>query len=230
MSLCCDEGVIIDAISFKESDQILTVFTERCGVIKLIAKKAKKGARAGGVSPLSRGEFRYTKGRGELCRCSDIHIIDSFLSLRSSFDCLTAAGVMVKTIGVSQMVGKPAPKLYQLLLCYLKNLSKGVCPSLFGSSFILKIFKHEGIWPPSLHCHTCYKALEEGYFHGSEIFCWEHAPSGSPFLSREEIAVLAVLTEARSLETLKNLKIEQELAGKIRQLFDISFRKTMAIN
>ena len=223
-----DQGIILDVIRFKENDQILTVFTEKSGVIKLIAKK--KAASGRGLSPLSLGEFRYSPSRVELHRAQEIHIQDTYLGLRSSLERLTAAGRMVKAVAKSQMVGKPAPKLYQLLVCYLENLSQGGQPELFCSSFLLKMFKHEGVWPPPFQCHSCYKALEGASFYGFEPFCKEHAPPGALFFSREEVAVMAVLTESKSLEALKSLTITEALAQKIGQLFDISFRKAVAIN
>src|SRR5262249_2066634 len=107
------EGVIVKALPFNDYDQILTVFTEQEGMIKLIVKGAysRKRGHGAATSPLIKAEFIYSKGRGELDNCSEISPLNAHLKLRSSWNVLQAAGSMVQAVLHTQQLHKPAPLL-----------------------------------------------------------------------------------------------------------------------
>src|SRR5581483_3573775 len=117
------------------------------GIIKLYVKGAYLKQKNNGATsnPLNLVEVIYKKTKSEMYSCYDIQILESHLSLRQSLITLECACDMLQTVILTQFPGKPAPKLYALLLIYLKKLSIVTDPMLFSTSFRLKTLKHEGL-------------------------------------------------------------------------------------
>ena len=141
------EGIVLSRLQYQDYDQILTIFTLQEGLVKLICKQAsrsKKGMNAS-TSPLTRAEFVYRLGKGEISRCDEVSVIQQYVALRQRLDYLESACDMLKALSQSQMLGKPAPALYALLSYYLEHLPLMQVPEVLALSFRLKILRHEGI-------------------------------------------------------------------------------------
>jgi DNA repair protein RecO (recombination protein O) len=137
----CAEGVILHMIPYRNYDQILTVFTSQQGVLKFFCKKGK-GQR---YMPLTRAEFAYREKKSELFACEEISIVDSYVQLRNQFVHLQAGCDLIRTVSASQVVGKAAPLVYQLLIFYLDKIPNVADAWTLALSFRLKILKHEGM-------------------------------------------------------------------------------------
>lgn len=140
------EGVILRTFPFRDHHQILTLFTPDQGLIKLIYKGSgkKKGLQTRPIA-LSRVEVCYKENRNsELLSCEDIHLLESFQSLRTELARLEAACDLLHVLYTSQLVGRPSSLLYQLLIFYLTKLPQASDPWVISSSFRLKILHYEG--------------------------------------------------------------------------------------
>lgn len=137
------EGIVLKTFDYKENERIITIFTQTEGVITLIVKHIKNKIAI--TTPFCQAEFLFTKGKSDLFKFQDGTILDDHHYLRQDLSHLQAAAEMVKIILKSQLPGKPAPKLYALLLAYLRRLPyfKDATPLL--TSFYLKILTHEGL-------------------------------------------------------------------------------------
>jgi DNA repair protein RecO (recombination protein O) len=142
------EGVVLKRIPFQEHDLILTLFSQDQGIIKCIAKGANrpKCRYAALLDPLTRLEFLYREGRGELWKCSEMTALNHRLALRQNFAQLTAACDMGKALLTSQLLYAPAAELYALFNAYLEHLPLFQEPDVLALSFRLKLLRHEGIW------------------------------------------------------------------------------------
>lgn len=185
------EGIVLKAISFKENDRILTLYTPEQGVMSLYVRglSKKKPTLTNLATPLCRGEYLFRKGRSDLHKFLDGSILDLHLSLRKSYHHLEVAGKILHTMHETQLPGKSSPALYALLASYLKKLGDAKYPETLSASFHLKLLKHEGLL-----------ALEN---HDDSL----------------DAKAIHALTHARQFEPLLDLELSSSLLKGIDALF-----------
>lgn len=219
------EGIILQAINFQDYDQILTVFSREEGMLKFIFKGANSPKRTKGAvtSPLTRAEFVYTKGKGDLYNCREVSIINQYLSLRQNLTYLEAACDLVLTLQKTQLTHKPAPDLYALLVSYLEKIPVTKDPRVLSASFRLKLLRHEGLYGFEEGCTACQTPLSTFYIARGETFCKMHAPPKAIVFDKEEAAIITHLAFSRSLSQLVGMEMTPLLNDKIKQFFDEQF-------
>lgn len=215
------EGVVTQTIPFKDYDQIVTIFTPDFGLIKLMVKGAFRNRtrvkRA--ATPLTRVDFVFFEGRGDLKICQEISTVQHYTSLRNQFALLEAGCDLLKAIQQSQLEGRSAPALYQLLCFYLEKLPSVNDPAVLVNSFRLKILKYEGLLGFPFFCAICHCpavliCLSEG---GS--YCPQHCPSSQRLLTSEEMILIERLTESQSFSQIAHTEISSELSHIITHFF-----------
>lgn len=139
------EGVILSVVPFKERDEIATVFTPE-GKISLIRKWGRTGKK-GALTPLTRCEFFFEEGRGELKKLKEMRLIDPFFSHRNDFETLKAALSCLKAIQMTQEGEAPSEPLYRLLIKILEALPTFPDKAVLLSLFYLKILLYEALIP-----------------------------------------------------------------------------------
>lgn len=193
-------GVVLSVLAFRESDQIVTVFSPG-GLIKFFVKRKRSPL----FSVLTEGEFVYLAGQGEMHRFRDGTILQQHLKLRERFESLEAAGRLVQAIQKSQLPGKAAPQLYELFCYFLRMIPEVEHPLDLASIFLVKTLKYEGLLQQQKHCSICKKLSQARY--GGERFCLEHAPNGALELSSEDEERLTTWAEGRSLKKLLEIHV-----------------------
>lgn len=186
------EGVILHHIAYGNEDQILTVFTPTQGVLKFFCKKGRAKGKDKRWSPLTMVDIVYKEKQSELFACEEISILHSFLKLRKEFAFLQAGCDLIRTVYMSQMIGRPAPMLYQLLLHYLEKIPLTVDPSVIVASFKLKTLRHEGVLPVD--------------FESMEV-------------SNEEIEILRLLTYSQKYQEIAQVILSDRLSKAIEAYF-----------
>lgn len=212
------EGIVINAIPFKDDDCISTVFTAEEGLIKFFFKGGYK-KRSSLTNPLTVAEIIYVRGKGELYTCIETTPFDHHLKLRENLPILKSACTLLQAIASTQQQGRPVPELYQLLRIYLRKLPTAVDPAAIAGSFCLKLLHYEGLFGLTSHCCVCAAPLNEARIYNNEAFCLEHTPAGSLPLTAEERLTLEQLTFCRDFSRIAQLKISEQLAAKISSLF-----------
>lgn len=218
MTLFKSEGVVLHTVNFRDSDQIVTVFSQQEGMIKLLCRRArsKKGST---TQPLAEAEFVYLKGRSEIYTCQETTIISHHMSLRSSYNRLTAAFNIAKALLHSQDALAPAPQLYQLLTSYLRQLGKTDNPKALVASFQLKLLRHDGLFQPMTHCSICQNPLTDYFLDAGECFCSDHRPPYAMAINHCEAAVIEALALSRSFSAIAAQTLTVDLEAKIDSLF-----------
>jgi len=216
------EGIILQALKFQDYDQILTIFTPGDGILKLMMKGAfsHKNGKGTLTAPLSRAEFIYTRGKGELYACREISMLNQHLNLRQTLALLEAALDLLQTVYRSQVAHKAAPDLYKLLVAYLEKMMLVPDPQVLASSYRLKVLRHDGFLHLGEKCSSCQAPLPVRFCSQGESFCRQHAPPGSLEFSAAEATTLELLAYAPTLSHLTAGQVSPELARKIRQLFE----------
>ena len=212
------EGIVLHTTPFKEYDKILTLFTPHMGLLKLFARGSRRGffAQNALTSPLTTGEYLYTQGRKDLHNFRDGTILNQNLAIRNKLETLQAAEKLVQALYKSQWPGKSSPKLYSLLRLFLEKLPCTEGPHILSSAFLLKILKHEGQFQLA-------STSPENLRYGGECYAADLAPPGSLHLSVEEENSLSSLINCRSLQTLLDASISNQLVSKIETLFSQTY-------
>lgn len=199
MNIQSIEAIVLQSIPYRDYDQILTVFSQGHGMVKLIHKQARrnKQGRNQAIFPLTCAEFSYSEGRGEMGICHDIAILDHYLPLREKLSSLEAACEILRAIQKSQHPGISSPMLYQLLKSYLEKIGECDNSSSFSASFHLKILIHDGLLNPmSFEDLSLVK------------------------LTHEECSQITFLATCRSGLALSHYLISSQLKEKIHILFE----------
>jgi DNA repair protein RecO (recombination protein O) len=221
------EGMILRVIPFRDYDQILTLFTREQGVIKLIYKGSRSPRRGaqGICMPLTVVDVIYREKRGELFACQEMTWVNSYQTLRQSLPCLEAACDCLQALYLSQLVGKPAPLLYELMRFYLNRMDTIHDPWILALSFRLKLLGYDGLACFPFICSVCSHPLYEGaYVHLTEWGCSEHLNHGS-YWSTDNIQQVYRLTVCQSYQELSEEILTEELKEKIISFFNISLQK-----
>ena len=215
------EGVTLRSLDYKERQRIITVFTEKKGLISLIVKgMSKKNPHLLSLtSPFCRAEFLYKKKRSDLFSFQDGTILDPHLSLRNEWRYLQAAGQLCQLLLQSQLPGKPAPAIYSLFCSYLKRVVEFEDPAALIASFQLKLLRVEGLIAFSGRCAHC-GSENARYLQRGETSCPLHATSETLFLSDLEWGLFQELLLVRSFENLKTMRLPSLLSEKISRLFE----------
>lgn len=212
-------GLVLKSLDYKQRQRIITVLTEDRGLITLIVKGLNRtqGSLLLLTNPLSHGEFHYSVHRSDLYTLRDATLIHPHLELRSQVAFLQTAGEICQGLLSSQLPGKPAPKLYQLTLSYLKQIPHHENLPSLSASFLLKILKHEGFVSQQRSCTECGGFASHLAF--GEAFCTLHAPRNSIFLNDDEWQLLFTWMEARDFTTLKEARSSDLLYQKVKRAF-----------
>lgn len=218
------EGIILKTIKFRDTDQIITIFTEHHGLLSMVVRGAygKQYSQGAWTAPLSRNEFVYTPprpGKSDLAVCRDIAVLEQHLLIRQDFGCLEAAVQILEATISTQFPCKPSPEIYRLLNIYLKNIARSIDPYALAASYSLKLLHHEGMISWSTTCATCNSFLHDRFIYGGEPFCVAHAPAHALYFSEEEAEMLIRLAGTRSLRELLNNPLPTPLYSKIKELF-----------
>jgi DNA repair protein RecO (recombination protein O) len=184
------EGVILHSVPFQDYDQILTVFTNEIGCVKVIVKDGHRifSERPAVLGPLMRAAFLLQERRGEIYRCHQFSPIDTYPQVRQELTLLQTACELLQLIRFSQYPGAPSENLYQFLIRCLEQLPHLPPSAQLTTFFRIKIWKHEGIFNPEL------------------------------FSDCEKPTVLQ-LANCRSFQEFQKIPIAESLHHKIKQLF-----------
>lgn len=221
------EGIILQVIPFRDNDQILTLFTPQEGLIKLFYRRSQKGQKLQGLpTPLQKVEVVYRETKGELFQGHDIALIEPFTSLLKNFRQLQASCDLLQAIHFSQLIGKAAPRLYDLLCFYLKKIPLIPCPETLVASFRLKLLWHDGLMCFPLICSTCGEPLiSAAYLHEAETWCERHRQIDHPIWRQKELELLYRLIFCQNYRELHLEELNQELQIQVFHFFEACIRK-----
>lgn len=188
------EGIILKAIDYQETKRILTVFTPN-GLLSFIAYLSKKQGTTALTQPLTLALFTFKKATHDLLKIKEISLLDTQIAIRSDFDKIQSAGVIVQSLLKTQLPHKPSNLLYQLVKAYLKQLQSTQNTNALTLSFLLKVLRHEGLY----------------------------AIDSQNSFTQEEGILLKGLAFTKDFALIESIPIEDVLLRKIRVLFEESF-------
>jgi DNA repair protein RecO len=208
------QGILLQVIPYLGNGRILKVFTADAGLIALMAKKSSLAH----FTPFCIAEWVYRKKQNEMFTLMEGSLIDSFLSLRQSYEALTAAGSIAQDLIHTQLPGRSSPGLYSLLSSYFKKILDFERPAVLAASFQVKLLLHEGLLALQSSCAYCDR--EAAFLSQGESVCPTHANAFAIGFSNSEWQILNRLAYARQFSLLQQIDCLPSLNEKISTLFE----------
>ena len=192
MSHESSKALVLRSLFFKDNQKILTLFSERFGLISLVMKGCSAPLKGSLSEPFCEAEFFFTKGSSDLRKYHDGSIIDLHLHLRNKLSYLKTASAMTKAVLTSQLPEKHSPHLYALLSSFLKQVPHFPFQETLLACFYLKFLRHEGLY---------------------------HKDCLLPSISVEEQQTLAKLAYLQSFDELKKEEVPLLLSTYVETFF-----------
>ena len=159
------KGLVIRTADIKESDRLITIFTEEMGVITAMAKGARslRSRHLAASSLFCYSSFvLYSKGENYWIRESELH--ESFFGIRKSVDGLALAGYILEVI-CHAAVSAPDRELLRLSLNSLYAIASDKYPlPHIKAAFEIRCASVLGFMPDLLACRACGEKLGDFFF------------------------------------------------------------------
>ncbi len=151
-------GIVLRAFDFRETSRIATFFTRDHGKVTGILKGIRKDPRKFGsaVDRFSLNDLVYYPSRN-----SDLHLVshcdlrDYFPAVRVEVRKVLAASYAVDLVQAITPVEQAQPRVYHLLLRFLKDLGERVDVDRLVPIFQIKILSASGFHPHLENCLHC---------------------------------------------------------------------------
>jgi len=156
------EAVVLRRSDYSETSLILTLFTRESGLLRGIAKGAKRtrGLFDAGLEPFVRCAVVHLDRRTEgLAILTEAAVLETFPGLSRSLDRLNAAWFAAELLPALSEQSDPLPRLYDLLLEYLKTLADAESIDAPALGFALQVLAQVGYRPELDRCVGCGSAL-----------------------------------------------------------------------
>ncbi len=162
-----DEALVLRLTDYSETSQIVTLFTAKSGLVRLIAKGVRRSTKkrfAVGLDLLESGEVIYLPPRGDaqLGTLTEWVQRETFTGLRRELLRLHGALYAVELVAGLTEEGDPHPELFHALADTLRNLAgdepAGPCLPTFQHDLLRAI----GYAPRLRECVVCKRAVIPG--------------------------------------------------------------------
>lgn len=200
------KGLVIRTVDIKESDRLITIFTEEMGVVSALARGARslKSRQMSSTMQFCYGNFILCK-RGEHFFIKESELIESFFGIRNSIEGLALASYIAEVLN-DVAVAEAEKDLLRLSLNSLYAISEKKCSlDKIKAAFEIRTASIIGFMPDVLSCATCGEKLGNFYFKimAGSLCCYscqqkailEHAEPDAP----EQNQAVCILTEGAKI-------------------------------
>ena len=159
------KGLVLRVVDVGESDRMLTLYTDKLGLVGAMAKGAKKitNKKNTGTTEYCYSTFILVE-RNDKYYVNDAECIELFFGLRSSIDGIALGAYIVEVLSAVGTTD-PEPDLLRLSLNALYALSEGVSTAeKVKASFEIRVASILGFMPDILSCHDCDEREGDFYF------------------------------------------------------------------
>lgn len=152
-------AVVLRLVDYRDSDRIVTLFTEAYGKLSAIARSARRSQKrfAGGLESLCVVEVTLEPGRGELETLREARPVLPCLGLLSSLERIEVAGTGFEMLRSALAERHPEPEVFELVVAFLLDLDAGASPGTRLLQFQLDTLSHLGLAPELEQCAVCAK-------------------------------------------------------------------------
>ena len=196
------KGLVLRTVDLKESDRLLTIFTEEKGIVTALAKGARslKSRKMSSTQQFCYSTFVLYE-QGDKYWVKEASLIESFFGIRNSIEGLALAAYVVEVLADVGVEDKDVD-LLRLALNSLYAISSGkydLCK--IKAVFEMRAMSILGFMPEVVECHTCARRDGEFFFDimagALECFdCHKRSVASHTTLSEEhEGHIVSILSE-----------------------------------
>ena len=150
------KGLVIRCVDIKESDRLITIFTEQMGAVSALARGARslKSRQMSSTMQFCYSSFvLYT--RGDKTYVKEAELIESFFDIRNSIESVALASYIAEVLS-DVTVSAPEGELLRLALNSLYAISKGkYAIEKIKAAFEIRAASILGFMPEAIACHNC---------------------------------------------------------------------------
>ncbi|MEO0095729.1 MAG: DNA repair protein RecO [candidate division WOR-3 bacterium] len=193
-------GIVLRTFPFKESSLFCSIYTEKFGKLKLIAKGARrpKSKICGTLEPFTLSEvIFYKRETKETYTLSDAIVIESFPPIRTSESKFTACELICEFIDKTTVLEESNRRLYEEILGFFKkvSLSEDKIVGLWALLMLFRLLKFAGLEPHLKDCVQCHKPIFDKTIInfsiiGGGIVCEEHFDESVIKMDKEAIKMI----------------------------------------
>lgn len=159
------KGLVIRTVDVKESDRLITIFTEEMGIVSAMARGARSLSSRQMSSTM---QFCYSSfvlyRRGEYYWIKETELIESFFGIRDSIEGLALAAYIAEVLN-EVAVAEAERDLLRLSLNSLYAISEKKYPlDKIKAAFEIRAASIIGFMPDILSCKECGEKLGNFYF------------------------------------------------------------------
>lgn len=200
------KGLVLRTVDIKESDRLLTIFTEEEGAITAVARGSRQLKSRKMSSTM---QFCYSSfvlySHGDKYWVREAELIESFYDIRSSIDGLALANYIAEVLS-DVTVAEAERDLLRLSLNSLYAIASGKYSiAQIKAAFEIRAASILGFMPDVIGCHACGKREGDFFFDimGGIIECAdcraENAEAGIEHPDPHESHILCILTEGAKI-------------------------------
>lgn len=155
------KGIVLTEVQYNEADKLVTVFTDKMGVIKASAKGAKSLKRTdlAGLNRFCLGEYILTEGKG-MYTVRECSILADFFDIRKDVRALALGCYILECAYMCGCENQPDEELFRLILNTLYAVSKQKNSyMLIKSAYEMKLCQIMGGAPEFIDCPACGEPL-----------------------------------------------------------------------
>ena len=151
-------AIVLRAIDYSETSQVLALCTESSGLVHAIAKGSRRGAMKGVAAPdvLDCGEVVFVpKPPPQLSILTEWQALNNFRALRSDLDRLYAALYAVELVLATTDRAEDDAVIFRALLGLEQQLASAAEPAPAVVGFELALLEGLGLGPETARCVQC---------------------------------------------------------------------------
>ena len=196
------KGLVLRTVDLKESDRLLTIFTEEQGIVTALAKGARslKSRKMSSTQQFCYSSF-VLYGQSDKYWVKEASLIESFFGIRNSIEGLALAAYVVEVLADVGVEDKEVELLRLALNSLYAISSEKYDLNKVKAVFEMRAMSILGFMPEVLACHTCARRDGDFFFDimagAIECFdCHKRSSASHTTLSEEhEGHVVAILSE-----------------------------------
>jgi len=212
-------GIILKRTNLGEADRIITIFTDKFGKIKVVAKGVRKtlSRMAGHLEPFCLSRLELAEGKS-LDIITGAQVEKCFLALRSDLGKTQASFYFTEIIDKMVEEREPHPEIYHLLDDTLEHINDIAGP-LLKPYFEINFLSLMGMRPELYNCLHCNEKIVSkdnnfDFAHGG-VVC-EKCGTGIK-ISENAIKVLRLFLNHR-FSRIKTIKMDKALVAELNHL------------
>lgn len=193
-------GIILKSTDYRDADKWVTIFSEKEGKIRALAKGVKKprSSLRACLQPFCHTQLYLHRGR-EVDLITQARIISFFSDIREDIQQTLQAVYLLELLDKSLLERVPMPGLYQDVLTVLETMNQAGMQPLFMRFAELSLLMHLGYRPVLHECVRCGESTDlQNIFDlpaGGLICSRCRTKAGSSFpLSGETLGLLKLMT------------------------------------